>query len=517
MAAAALFSRITGFARVLVLTATLGFGSRLLDGYNVANTIPNTVYGLLVGGAMATVVVPLLSRAAASPDHGASYTQRLLSLLAYGLGALTVAAMVFAPLLVDGLAPGFSTPQRTAAIALSRFFLPQVLFYGMSAAAAAVLGVRGRFGAPVWAPIVNNLLVIAVGIGYLAAGGTDRLADLTAPRLLLLGLGTTAGVAAEAALVAGALVRSGVPIRLPLDPRGIGVRRIGRLAGWVTLSMAATQVLATVATRLASGAGPGALTAYQNAYLLFLLPFGIVTTSILTAVFPRLSASAARGDTPGLVADLSRSLRVSAVAVVPAAVAMVVLGPPLATVLFAHGHSSAAAVQLAGTTVAAFGVALVPFTGYMTLARGFYAMQDTRTPAVIAVFAAAIGVAGCVLAAQVLPGRQLMAGLAGAYALAYTAGLVVSALVLRRRLGRVDGRRVVTSHLRIAAAAIAAGLAVMPAARALARVTGTAWTGSAAVLVVGGLLGAALYLVLAVLLRVTEIRLVAAAVRGGLA
>jgi putative peptidoglycan lipid II flippase len=144
-------------------------------------------------------------------------------------------------------------------------------------------------------------------------------------------------------------------------------------------------------------------------------------------------------------------------------------------------------------------------------------MQDTRTPAVIAVFAAAIGVAGCVLAAQVLPGRQLVAGLAGAYALAYTAGLVVSALVLRRRLGRVDGRQVVTSHLRIAAAAIAAGLAVMPAARALARVTGTAWTGSAAVLVVGGLLGAALYLVLAVLLRVTEIRLVAAAVRGGLA
>jgi putative peptidoglycan lipid II flippase len=135
MAVATIASRATGFVRVLMLAAALGFGSRLLDSYNMANTLPNTVYELIAGGAMASVIVPLLTRAALTErDGGVVYAQRLMSLLAYGLGVVTVLATLLAPYLVDLCAPGFTSDQRHLAVVFSRFFLPQILFYGLGAA-----------------------------------------------------------------------------------------------------------------------------------------------------------------------------------------------------------------------------------------------------------------------------------------------------------------------------------------------------------------------------------------------
>jgi len=219
MAVATLTSRVAGFLRIVVLTAVLGLGTRLLDTYNVANTLPNAVYELVVGGAMASVVVPLLTRAALTdPDDGERYAQRLLSLMVYGLGAVTLVALAAAPWLVDLYAPGFTAEQRDLAVVFSWYFLPQILFYGVSAAAGAVLNIRGRFAAPAWAPLCNSLVVITFGLIYLGAGGTTSLADLTAGQLTLLALGTSAGVFAQMALVVGALARSGFPIRLPGSP-----------------------------------------------------------------------------------------------------------------------------------------------------------------------------------------------------------------------------------------------------------------------------------------------------------
>src|SRR5215469_9832732 len=294
MAVATVASRVTGFARVLVLAAALGFGTRLLDSYNVANTLPNTVYELIAGGAMASVVVPLLTRAALTElDGGVVYAQRLLSLLTYGLGVVTLVATLLASYLVDLSAPGFTPDQRHLAIVFSRFFLPQILFYGLGAAAGAVLNIRGRFAAPMWAPLVNNVVVIAVGSIYLAVGGATDLRALTPAQVRLLGAGTTAGVVAQMALVVWALARSGFPLRPRLDPRGIGVRRIGRLGGWVVLSVAAAQLLFTVATRIASSAGGGAVSVFQYGYTLFQMPYAVVALSLMTALLPRLSRHAA--------------------------------------------------------------------------------------------------------------------------------------------------------------------------------------------------------------------------------
>ncbi|MFB9320897.1 murein biosynthesis integral membrane protein MurJ [Cryptosporangium minutisporangium] len=516
MAVATLASRTVGFLRVVVLASALGLGSRLLDSYNVANTLPNAVYEVVVGGAMASVVVPLLARAALTePDDGLVYAQRLLSLIVYGLGAVTVVAMISAPWLVEIYTPRFTGEQRELAVAFSRFFLPQILFYGVSATAGAVLNIRGRFAAPMWAPLFNSVIVIAVGVIYLLIGGASDIASMTATHVLLLAVGTTAGVLAQMTLVVWALARTGFVLRPRLDLRGIGLRRVGRLAGWVLVSVVAAQVLIAVATRTASTSGPGGISAYQNALAVFHLPFAVIALSVMTALLPRLSRNAAHRNHARITADLSQGVRLAAVALAPIAAIMLVLGPQIATLLFAHGRSSSSAIALLGAVVAAFGVALLPFTGYMILQRGFYALQDTRTPALIATGVTVIGVAGCLVATWLLPRATIVVGIPLAYAAAYTVGFLAAAAILRRRLGRIDGHRLLHTHARVA---VAAGIAVScgaVTAFALTPMIDTGYSAALVTLTAAGVVSTAVYVAVAHLLRLAEIRqLVAAGLAG---
>jgi putative peptidoglycan lipid II flippase len=502
MAVATLASRAAGFVRLVVLAAALGMGSRLFDSYNVANTLPNAVYELVVGGAMASVVIPLLARAALTePDDGMVYAQRLLSLMVYGLGAVTVLAMISAPWLVEVLTPGFTSEQRDLAIVLSRFFLPQILFYGVSATAGAVLNIRGRFAAPMWAPLINSLIVIAVGI-----------ASLTTTHLLLLAVGTTAGVFAQMALVVWALARTGFAMRPRLDPRGIGIRRIGRLGGWVFVSVVAAQVLLVAATRAASISGPGGISAYQNAFAVFQMPFAVIALSVMTAMLPRLSRHAAVRNHAQITEDLSQAVRLAVVALAPIAAAMLVLGPQIATLLFAYGRSTPSAIALLGAVVAAFGVALVPFTGYMILQRGFYALQDTKTPALITTGVTVVGVAGCLAATRLLPRADIVVGIPLAFAAAYLVGLIAAAAILRRRLGRIDGHRLLRTHARVATAAGIAG----GCAYTLTPLIDSDHPGALLTLAAAGVIGTAVYVAVARLVRLTELRQLVATALGGI-
>ncbi|MFD0886095.1 lipid II flippase MurJ, partial [Streptosporangium algeriense] len=221
MAVGTFVSRVTGFLRTLALVATLGLGMGLFDTYTVANTLPNSIYDLVLGGALTSVLVPLLVR---HPDE--LYAQRLLSLVVYGLGATVVVTTLLAPQIVDLCAGELGAGQRRVAIALTRFLLPQVLFYGVGTTLAAVLSARGRQAVPMWAPVANNLVVIATTAAYLAIGGTGSLESLTVAQTWLLGVGTTAGVAVQALVLCLATRGTGFRVRLRADPRGVGVRRI---------------------------------------------------------------------------------------------------------------------------------------------------------------------------------------------------------------------------------------------------------------------------------------------------
>ena len=514
MVVATAVSRLTGFLRTLALVAALGLGTRLLDAYTAANVTPNTIYELVMGGALASVVVPLLVRTAADDSvDGDLFAQRLLSLVVYGLAIVVIVTIIVAPFIVGLYVPGFTPAQRHLAVVFTRYFMPQILFYGVSATLAAVLNARGRFAAPMWAPVANNLVVIATAGLFLLIGGTGKLESLTQGQTLLLSIGTSAGVAAQMAVLALTSRRAGFTLRLHADPRGIGVRRIAAMSGWTMASVSAAQVVFIVTTGLASHAGQGAVSVYSNAYTLFQLPYAVIAVTVITGVLPRLSRAAADRDLAQVIADLSQSLRVTGVVLVPIAAALITLGPRLTTVLFAHGNASSAAAHLTGSVLAAYGLALVPFAAYQIMLRAFYALGDTRTPALLSVTVSAVTISASLAAARLTHGSNLVIALAACSTIAYTAGLLLTAHLLRRRIGRLDGHRLLHAHVRMLIAAAFAAPAAAGTAWAIGAATGTTWTASLLAVTAAATAGGVLYALVAHALRITEIKALTAALR----
>ncbi|MFF5706085.1 murein biosynthesis integral membrane protein MurJ [Streptomyces sp. NPDC012794] len=473
MAAGSVVSRATGFVRSAVVLAALGAGF-LGDGYTVANTIPNIIYMLLVGGALNAVFVPELVRAAKEHrDGGAAYTDRLLTACTVALLALTAAAVLAAPLIVDAYTPEAYTPaQRSTVIALARFCLPQILFYGLFTVLGQVLGARGRFGAMMWTPVLNNLVIIGVfGLFlYTSHGGRDALGTADTR---LLGIGTTAGIVVQALALVPSLRAARFRWRPRFDWRGSGLTRPLRNAGWLVLLVLTNQIAYWVVTVLSTTVGHRAggfgYAAYTSAYQLWIVPQGIITVSLVTALMPRMSSAAADGDLGAVREDVSYALRSSAALVVPAAALFAALAPWVMDCVSGYGKVTAAEVAAMAGMLTAFAPGLVAFSAQYVLARGFYALSDTRTPFFLNLVIVACNAGLSYAAYLLLPARWAVTGMAAATSLAFTAGAAVTAYALSRRLGPRTGGRTATAlrtHLRLLAACLPAAAAAYGAARA---------------------------------------------------
>ncbi|MEV6245276.1 murein biosynthesis integral membrane protein MurJ [Streptomyces sp. NPDC051742] len=438
MAAGSLVSRATGFVRAAVVAAALGAGY-VADGYAVGNSVPTIVYMLLLGGALNAVFVPELVKAAKEhEDGGVAYTDRLLTLCALALTVLTAAAVLAAPLIVD-LYTDYTGDRREMTVAFARACLPQILFLGLFTLLGQVLNARGRFGAMMWTPVLNNVVVVAVFGLFLVVGDGGT---LTPGETALLGWGTTAGIALQALALLPSLRAAGFRWRPRLDWRGSGLGAPLRSAGWLVLLVLTNQGAYWVTTLLATsaGSGPGVgggsgLAAYNNAYLLWTVPHGIITVSLVTALLPRMSGAAADGDLAGVRRDVSYALRTSSAAVVPAACALLALAVPLMTVVFRYGATSADDVRAMSWILMAFAPGLVALSGQYVCTRAFYALRDTRTPFLLNLVIAGLNAALSFAAYHYLPTRWAVAGMAAGYSLALWAGWALTAYVLRRRLG----------------------------------------------------------------------------------
>ncbi|MFF5806147.1 murein biosynthesis integral membrane protein MurJ [Streptomyces sp. NPDC012746] len=483
MAAGSIVSRATGFVRSAVVVAALGTGL-MGDGYAVANTVPNILYMLLIGGALNAVFVPELVRAAKEhKDGGAAYTDRLLTACTAALVLLTAVAVLAAPLIVAGYT-GYTGAQASTTVALARFCLPQILFYGLFTLLGQVLNARGRFGAMMWTPILNNLVIIGVFGLFLSVshGSAD---GLTAADTRLLGLGTTAGIVIQALALIPSLRAAGFRWRPRFDWRGSGLARPLRNAGWLVMLVLTNQISYWVVTRLSTAtgrhahaaglAGGAGYTAYSNAYQLWIVPQGIITVSLVTALMPRMSSAATDGDLAAVRRDVSYALRSSAALVVPAAVIFVALAPWVMGGVFEYGRTTAADIEVMAGMLMAFAPGLIAFSGQYVLSRGFYALSDTRTPFFLNLVIAGLWAALSIAAYLLLPPRWAVTGMAGAYSVALFAGLAVTAYTLARRLGPRAGTRTerrataVRTHLRLLAACLPAGAAGYAAARAAER------------------------------------------------
>jgi putative peptidoglycan lipid II flippase len=523
MAVATLVSRVTGLLRTVVLAAAIGSRGLVPDAYNTANTLPNIVYELLLGGVLSSVVIPLLVRAQSRDrDGGVLYAQRLATVAVSGLTVITVVAVLFAPALTWAYGIRDDPGQVHLANWLARMLLVEILFYGIGALATAILNSRNVFGPPAWAPVLNNVVVIATGVVFLAAGGPGPLTPQTIRpwEVWLLGIGTTLGIAVQALVLVPLLRRAGVPLTPRWGLRETGLREAGTLGLWVIAYAAISQVGVLVATNVANAAGRHhhilGSQAFAIASLLFQMPYGIIGVALLTALLPRMSRAAARSDVDGVIRDLALGTRLSALGLLPITAALVVLGPALAVVGFARGATTLADARGIGTALAVGAFGLLPMAITLLQLRVFYAMRDARTPTLIQAGMVGVRVPLLLLVPVLVPPEHVVAGLMLVTSITYVAGWVFGDLTLRRRLGDLRTRETAAPLLRIAGASAVAGLLGELVVRTLGSVVGTATAGSLVTLVVGTVVIGAAALAGTMVARVPELREPLATVRARL-
>ncbi len=479
MATGTVVSRITGIARDIALAAALGF-YLVSDAYSLGNSLPTIIYILVVGGALNAVFIPqLVRRMEKDDDGGNAYADRLITLTGSVLLALSILAVVAAPWIVDLYTPAdYPQSQYDLAVAFARLCLPQIFFYGAYTMLSQVLNARGTFGAPMFAPIANNVVAITTFVLFIIVAGTSAAADgaLTTGQVLLLGIGTTAGVVVQAAILVPVLGRAGYRWRPRFDWKGQGLGKAAKLAGWTVGLVLVNQITYIVITRLAaqanvdaaaSGATAAGITTYQKAHLVFMLPHSVITISIVTALLPALSRLAHEGKLKEVGEDVAGAMRLVAALVVPIAAMLFVLGSDVSVLLFGYGAATTDQAAVMGDVVSIFMIGLVPFTLFYVLLRGFYAMEDTRTPFVVTVIFSVIMLALVLWLFAFLTdlgvtsaGGPQIAGIALGYVLAYWCGFVVLWWWLAHRLGSLQSGATAWVLLRLL---IAGGLAVVVA------------------------------------------------------
>jgi putative peptidoglycan lipid II flippase len=462
MALGTIASRGTGFLRTLVLVIALGQGT-LADAYNNSNTLPNTVYYLMLGGIFTSVVVPMLVRAAKEdPDRGEGYAQRIYSLGVISLLTITLVATLLAGPIVDLYGSNITAPgEHQVMVEFAYFFIPQIFFYGMDSLLGAILNVRGRFGPNMWTPVINNVVVILVALLYWATDHSTSAATVSSFGLNLLGIGTTLGIVIQSVCLFPIMWRAGFSMRLTFDFRRSEIREIGRMSGWM-FGYVATQWLGNlIAQRVANSAANSArhlnppvlsgvgFSAWSYAYQLFQLPYAIVGISVISALLPRMSGHATDRRYSLVRDDFSKGVRVASVIVVPAAVFLGVLGAPLAELLFAHGRTTTDEARYIGEVFGAFSIGLVPFMFTQLQLRVFYSFRENKTPAILGMVMLIVGVIGYLVALQVLPPTRTVVGLAFAYDLVSVSGAILAWPLLLRRVGSLDGWRITRSLVRM--------------------------------------------------------------------
>jgi putative peptidoglycan lipid II flippase len=518
MALGTLASRGTGFLRTLMLVYALGV-TQVANAYNNANTLPNIIYDLMLGGILTSIVVPLLVNAAKrDADGGEAYDQRTFTLATMALLGLSVAATAAAGLLVGLYAHSISGDERHLMVIFAYFFFPQIFFYGVSSLAGGVLNARGHFAAPMWTPVINNLVVMLVLGLFIATGGIGvQPGSISASQVQLLGFGTTLGIVAQTIALIPALRRAGFRWRPRFDFRRAEVAEIGRMAGplfgYIVTTQVAFLVVANVANKASVHHPYDGFSTYSYAWQLFQMPYAIVGISVITALLPRMSAHAAERRFSLVKTDFSGGVRLSSVIVVPAALILAVLGAPLAEGLLGYGSTTVAQAQYIGEVFAIFTLGLVPYMIFQLQLRVFYAMHDSRTPMFIGVAVMITNIAVSLLALAVMPAGHVVEGVAAAFGLANVVGTVVSWRVLSRRLRGLDGRAIASSLARMHVAAIPCVIFALATMLAVGVVLAPGPLFGIITVVIGGSGGILLYVLFARALHITEVAELTAGLR----
>ena len=468
MAIGTILSRITGFFRAILAVAVLGT-ALLADSYNVANTMPNILYNLLVGGALTAIFVPQLVRSFSDEDGGHGFASRLVTTISGILLLLVIVGVIFAPALVRLYAPEFSTSgfekEFSIAVAFTRYCLPQIFFLGLFTMLGQVANARGSFAPLMWAPIANNLVVIVIFAGVLVMQQTLSVENITDGQVQLLGWGTTLGIIVQALILIPVVKRSGIRLRPIFGVAGLG--KSFSLAGWtlvyvlisqigylITVNVATSAAVRSAQAGITTGVG---FTPFTSAYYIMLLPYSIVTISIVTALLPHLSKLAIEKNVEEVKKQLVRAIRMCGVVTVPSSIALLLFGSLMTEVLY-FGISLEDSRYI-GYVLSALSLGLVAFSINLILIRGFNAFEDTKTQVLSILIINIISSALSYFFLDILKSDQVTIGLGLAFAVSYIIGLFVTISLLKKHVGRFEYSQFTGQHLRLYAASL---LAMLP-------------------------------------------------------
>lgn len=515
MAAGTLFSRVLGFARNSLTAYVVGLTIIAADAWNAANTLPNIFHLLIAGGVLNAVIVPQITRAMRDADGGETYINRLLTISVTALAGVTVLLTLAAPLLVSlVVSSSWPAEARTLATAFAVLCLPQVFFYGLYTLLGQVLTAHHRFGAFMWAPALANVVAIG-GLLWFVLADQPRQGPVSSwdPTMIaVLGGTATLSIALQAAALVPALRRTGLRFRPVWGLRGSGLRGASRMAMWAFAAVAVGQLAYLVNSRVLTGAlhaaeaqgveGAG-LTAYANAFLLFMLPHGIITVSLVTALFTRISHAAHDHDTAAVTADLRRGLTMPGVLLVPGTAAILLVAPHLLAAVL-PGTPRAQTDASVGVLLAMM-LGLVPYGWFFLVQRAYYAYEDGRTPFVLQLVVTGIALTFTVIG-SLGPPTQTATWVGLGQTVSNLVAAVIGLWLLRHRVGSLGLSSVVRTLVRLALATAVGTAMGYGALRGLTLVVDDrTWLGSLVITAVVGLVVLVVALVLAARLRVHEV------------
>ncbi|MDE2591768.1 MAG: murein biosynthesis integral membrane protein MurJ [Actinomycetales bacterium] len=468
MASGTIISRVMGFARAVLTAMAIGVTTNAADAFGVANQLPNNVYAIIAGGTLNAVLVPQLVRARKHDDDGRGYINRLLTFIIMVFLAVTLVATIAAPLLIRLYTNGWSEAQLALATAFAYWCLPQLFFYGLYSLLGEVLNSRSKFGPFMWAPVLNNVVQLAGLAGYIWLFGLDPiqaggLGAWTSDRIAWLAGSATLGVAAQAVILFAAWRQIGLKLRPNFKWRGFGLRPALKTASWSLGMVLVTQLGGLVQTIVASGVvndrngsdtSIASVAAFNIAWLLFMLPHSVVTVSIATAYFTKMSHHAQAGEFAELKGDLVAGLKsISFVAILATAV-LIVLAYPAARVFVGEFPATAAL----GNVIVALLIGLLPFSFVYMIQRAFYSLEDTRTPFWFTVVQIGIHMTGSITMSFLVPARWLVFALALLTSVSVLVQALLAGWLLARRIGPWGRGELGKSIARYAAGAAAAAI-----------------------------------------------------------
>lgn len=460
MAIATLISRITGFFKILLMAAVLGPG--MASAFNTSNQLPNLISELVLGAVLTAIVIPVLVRAEQEDDdRGAAFIRRLLTAAMTVFAVAAVVSVLAAPWLTRLMLPEGGEVDVGLATAFAYLLLPQILFYGAAGLFTAVLNTRSVFKPGAWAPVVNNVVAIATLALYFAMPGEISLnpVRMGEPKLLVLGIGTTLGVVAQALVLLPALRRQKIDMRplWGLDPR---LKRFAGMGVAIVVYVLISQAGLVVTNRITAGADAAGPAIYSFVWMLLQVPYGIIGVTLLTAVMPQLSRNAASNNNRAVVSDLTMATKLTMVALIPIVAFFTAEGPSIGRALFNYGNFGENDASLLGLTLSFSAFTLIPYSLVLLHLRVFYAREQAWIPTFIIIGITAAKITLSVIAPHLVDPQHVVVALGTANGLGFIVGAIVGISLLRRALGNLNMRVVAVLSAKVLAAS-AVGAAVI--------------------------------------------------------